>query len=533
MRAGEDPRPTVLVADAIAPEGLADLRPHCELVIRPGLPWEELRAAVRGADALLVRSETQVTRELLEATERLRVVARAGAGVDNIDVEAATERGVLVVNAPGGNTVAAAEHTVAMLFAVARHIAPADAALKRGEWARARFVGVEIRGKVLGIVGLGRVGTEVARRALGLDMRVRVFDPYVSAEHARRLGMEPSDLPPLLEESDFVTVHTPLTEQTRGLIGADALARMKPTAFLLNCARGGVVDEAALLWALDAGRPAGAALDVFADEPATDNPLARHPKVVATPHLGASTVEAQEAVARQVAEQVLDVLRGRPARFAVNAPSVPPEAAHLVQPYVELAGSLGSLATQLSEGQFRTVTIAHRGELADHDTSILSAAALRGLLAPISNQPINLVNASLIARGRGLAVAEQKTAGAEPYTSLLEVSIGTDRRSTSVAGTVIQRQPHIVRIDQFSIDLLPVDGYMLITRHIDRPGVIGQVGTILGEADVNISSMQVGRRQRRGEALMVLSVDEPVPGDLLGRLRSVANMETVRVIKLP
>ena len=525
--------PVILVADPISWEGLEVLGRHGQVEVRTGLGPDELRAAVQDVDALLVRSETRVTRELLEVAERLRVVARAGAGVDNIDVAAATERGVLVVNAPGGNTVAAAEHTVAMLMAAARHVAPADAALKRGEWARSRFVGVEVRGKVLGVVGLGRVGAEVARRAQGLEMRVLVHDPYVSAEHARRFGLEPAELDDVLQFADFLTVHTPLTEATRGMVGAAALDRMKPTAYLINCARGGVVDETALLAALEAGTLAGAALDVFAVEPAADNPLVRHPRVVATPHLGASTVEAQEAVARQAAEQVVQVLAGRPAQYAVNAPSLAPEAAQVLEPYVELAGALGSLATQLAEGQFRAVTIGYRGELAGHDTAIVGAAAIRGLLAPISSVPVSLVNAALVARERGLGVAERKAADAEPYTSLLEVVVETALGRTLVAGTVIHGQPRVVQIDEFSIDLVPTDGYIMLTRHQDRPGMIGTVGTMLGEADVNISSMQVGRRSRRGQALMILSVDEPIPADVLDRLRLVENLDALRVIKLP
>ncbi len=497
-----------------------------------GMTPADLVEAVRDVDALLVRSETHVTREVLDAATRLRVVARAGAGVDNVDIAAATERGVLVINAPGGNTIAAAEHTIGMLLAAARNIAQADASIKRGEWTRAGFVGVEVRGKVLGIVGSGRVGTEVARRALGLEMRVLVHDPYISTEHARRLGLEPAELDGLLEQADFISVHTPLTEQTRGMLGPTQLARMKPSAYLVNCARGGVVDEDAMLAALDGGTLAGAALDVFAVEPPHDNPLARHPRVVATPHLGASTREAQEAVARQVAEQVIEVLQGRPAQFAVNAPSLTPEVAHVLQPYVVLAGYLGSLATQLAEGRFRAVTIACRGELVEHDTALLSAAAVRGLLDPITSAPLNVVNAMLVARARGLAVSEQKIDDAEPYTSLLEVVVETETGRTSVGGTVMQGRPQIVQIDDFQIDLPATSGHLLITRHQDRPGMIGHVGTLLGEADVNISSMLVGRRERRGHALMVLAVDEPIPMDVLTRLRGIGNMDTVRVIEL-
>jgi D-3-phosphoglycerate dehydrogenase / 2-oxoglutarate reductase len=524
--------PVVLVADPVAEDGLDVLRPHCTVVTRTGLAGDALLAAVADADALLVRSETRVTREVFAAAQKLRVVARAGAGVDNIDVEAATERGVLVVNAPGGNTVAAAEHTVAMLLALARRIPAADASMKRGEWARSRFVGVEVRGKTLGLVGLGRVGTEVARRAQGLEMRVLVHDPYVSAEHARRLGLEPADLDDLLARADFVTVHTPLTEATRGMLGAHALGRMRPSAYLINCARGGVVDEAALLALLDEGRIAGAALDVFAAEPVGDSPLARHPRVVATPHLGASTVEAQEAVARQVAEQVLAVLNGKPAQFAVNAPSLAPDAADLLQPYVELAGFLGGLATQLAEGRFRAVTVTYGGELAEHDTAILGAAAVRGLLDPITSERVNLVNARLVARGRGLSISERKTADAAPYTSVLVVAVETESGETVVGGTVVNRRPHIVRIGEFSIDLVPTRGSMLMTRHRDRPGMIGRVGTLLGEADVNISAMQVGREAPRGEALMILSVDDPVAPEVVARLRAIENMTTIRVIEL-
>ena len=525
-------RPCVLVADPVADDGLDALRSTCEVVTRTGLSPDALRAAIADVDALLVRSETRVTAELLTAARRLRVVARAGAGVDNIDVAAATERGVLVVNAPGGNTVAAAEHTVAMLLALARRIPAADASMKRGEWARGTFVGVEVRGKTLGLVGLGRVGTEVARRAQGLEMRVLVHDPYVSAEHARRLNLEPADLDELLGRSDFVTVHTPLTETTRGMIGTTELARMRPTAYLINCARGGVVDESALLAALDAGTIAGAALDVYATEPVGDSRLPHHPRVVATPHLGASTVEAQGAVARQVAEQVLVVLEGKPAQFAVNAPSLAPETAELLQPYVELAGFLGELATQLADGRFQAIAVTYGGELATHDTAILGAAAVRGVLDPIVSERVNLVNAQLVARGRGLRVAERKSDDAGPFTSRLDVAVETERGETRASGTVVNRQPHIVQIGEFPIDLVPTRGYMLMTRHQDRPGMIGKVGTILGEADVNISAMQVGREAPRGEALMIISVDEPVSADVMARLRAVENVNSLRVIQL-
>ena len=526
-------RPRVVVADAIDPVGLAPLADRAELIFRNGEAHDGLPELLRTADALLVRSETKVSAELMAGAERLKVIGRAGAGVDNIDVEAATRRGIVVVNAPGGNTFAAAEHTMALLLAAARQVPPADASLKQGEWRRADFVGVEVRGKVLGLVGLGRVGAEVARRAQGFDLKVIAHDPYVSDDHARRLGVEVADLRTVLEQADFVSLHTPLTEHTRGLIGAEQLGWLKPAAILVNCARGGLVDEAALLAALEAGRLAGAAVDVFEKEPAGDNPLARHPKVVATPHLGASTVEAQTSVARQVAEQVLQVLDGKPAQFAVNGPTLPPELAEVLHPYVELAQVLGRLATQLAVGQFRTVQVAVRGEVAAHDNGLLATAVLIGMLAPISGDPVSFVNARLVARGHGLEVVEEHSDEADdPYTNVVAVAVRTNRRGTRVAGTVVHGEPHIVGIDDYRLDLARPEGYLLLTHHRDQPGMIGRVGTLLGQADVNISAMQVGRLEPRGEAIMVLAVDEPVPPAVLAQLRAVQNMADVRQVKL-
>jgi D-3-phosphoglycerate dehydrogenase len=531
----EASRARVVVADPIDRPGLAPLAARAELIYVNGRGRDEgrtLAGLLRTADALLVRSETRVTADLLLAAERLKVIGRAGAGVDNIDLEAATDRGIVVVNAPGGNTFAAAEHTLALLLATARRIPPADASLKRGEWRRSDFLGVEVRGKVLGLVGLGRVASEVARRAQAFDLKVVACDPYVSADLAHRLGVEVSDLRGVLEQADFVSLHIPLTEHTRGLIGAQQLAWMKPTAILVNCARGGLVDEAALLSSLDNRRLAGAALDVFEQEPAIENPLANHPRVVATPHLGAATIEAQASVARQVAEQVLQVLDGKTAQFAVNAPALPPDVADLLQPYVGLARVLGSLATQLADGQFRTVQVAVRGEVAAHDNGLLATAVLVGMLAPISGGPVTFVNARLLARGRGLEVVEEHSTQADPYTNLVSVGVRTDRGETRVAGTLVHGEPHIVGIDDYRLDLAPTEGYLLMTHHRDQPGIIGQVGTVLGQADINISAMQVGRRERRGEALMILAVDEVVGPALLARLRAVANMADVRLIKL-
>lgn len=525
-------RPLVLVADPVAEEGLAELTARTRIELVVGKP-DALKALLPRAEALLVRSETRVTQEMLDHAACLRVIGRAGAGVDTIDVPAATARGIVVVNAPGGNAVAAAEHTLALMFALARRIAPADASLKRGEWSRSKYVGSELTGKTLGLVGLGRVGSEVARRALGLDMRVMVYDPYVPDEHARRNGMEPVELDALLASSDFVSLHVPLTEATRGLLNAARIASMRPGAFLVNCARGGLVDEAALLAALDDGRLGGAGIDVYSREPVSaDDPLPRHLKVVATPHLGASTVEAQVNVAAQVASDVLAVLEGRPAQFAVNAPSLRPEDAETLAPYVDLVVMLGKLATQLADDHIRSAEVTYRGEIADRNVSVLTAAAVQGLLEPISDIPVNLVNARLLAQQRGLEISETRSTTPEHYTSLVRVTVRTRAGATSVAGVISDGRANVVQIDDYELHLPPTPGYLLVTQHMDRPGMIGLVGTLLGEADINISSMQVGRRTRRGEALMLLSVDEPVPAEVVENIRHAASVASIKVIEL-
>jgi D-3-phosphoglycerate dehydrogenase len=525
-------QPLVLVADPIADEGLAVLREHARIKVVSG-DRAALDRSLSEADALLVRSETRVTAELLDRAPRLRVIGRAGAGVDTIDVDAATQRGIVVVNAPGGNAVAAAEHTLALMFALARRVAPADASMKRGEWKRSAYMGSELTGKTLALIGLGKVGSEVARRALGLDMRVTVYDPYVPDEHARRSGMEPLELDALLQSADFVSLHVPLTEATRGILSAARLAQLPRGAFVVNCARGGLIDNEALLAALDEGRLAGAAVDVFASEPVSpDDPLPRHPKVVATPHLGASTVEAQVNVAAQIANEVLAVLEGRPAQFAINAPSLRPEDVEALAPYVGLMQMLGKLATQFADDHVRSAEISYRGEIADRNVGALTAAAIQGLLEPVSDTPVNLVNARLIAQQRGLDVVETRSATPEQYTSLVRVTVRTRAGATSVAGVLSEGRANVVQIDDYELHLAPTPGYLLVTQHVDKPGIIGLVGTLLGEADINISSMQVGRRRRRGEALMLLSVDEPVPAEVVERIRHAASVDTIKVIKL-
>jgi len=508
------------------------LAEHVQVDVRLGLSKAELLGLVGQYEGLVVRSETKVTADVVEAGTRLQVIGRAGVGVDNIDVEAATQRGIVVVNAPAGNTIAVAEHTIGLIIAAARNIPQAMNVLREGRWERAKFMGVEVRGKTLGILGLGRIGTELAQRAQGFEMEIIGYDPYVSEERASRMGVRLVDFATLLSSSDFLTIHVPATVQTDGVIAAAELAQMKPTAWIVNCARGGIVDEQALLEALDHGTIAGAALDVYKVEPATDNPLTRHPRVVATPHLAASTQEAQVNVAVQLAEQIIDVVQGRPAPFAVNAPPISAESARVLAPYSSLAQLVGRVTTQLAEGQIRRIEVAYSGEIAEHDTSALQASVIRGLLEPISEEPVTLVNAHIVARQRGLHISERKTSESEPYANLISVEIDTDRGSVTVGGTLINGQPYIVRVDDQWVHIRPSNGHVIVTHHQDKPGMIGAIGTILGRVDINISEMQVGRERERGPAIMLVSVDAAVPPDVLQEIRALAGIENAKVVRI-
>ncbi|MBI4336942.1 MAG: phosphoglycerate dehydrogenase [Chloroflexi bacterium] len=525
----------VLVADPIHQQGIDLLKSQPEVAVDVKLRQtpEALAACIGEYDALIVRSETQVNAAVLGAGKRLQVVGRAGVGVDNIDVEEATRRGVAVVNAPTGNIVAAAEHTIALLLAMARNVPQADSSLKRGEWKRGQFTGVEVRNKVLGLIGLGRVGSEVARRALGLQMQVLAYDPYVSPDYAKRLGVALATIDEVLGKADFLSLHTPLTEDTRHLLGPKELARTKPGVRIINAARGALVDEGALREALDAGKVAGVALDVFTTEPPSpDHPLVGHAKVIVTPHLGASTVEAQAEVGREVAEQVLAVLRGQPARNTVNAPLVPPEVRSILAPYLAVAATLGKLAIQLVEGQLQSITLRYDGEIATHDTAILKAAALVGLLQPVSSERVNLVNAAWMADQRGLRIVEQKGPAPEQYTSLVSIEAQANDGAISLAGTHMRGETHIVQIRGYWLDLVPSVPYLLVIDHLDRPGMIGAVGTITGGHDINISFMEVGRYQTRGRAVMVLGLDDPVPDPVLAKIRSIPHITSAKVVRL-
>jgi D-3-phosphoglycerate dehydrogenase len=522
----------ILIADPVAKEGIEALKAQAEVDVKLGLKPEELKSIIGDYEALIVRSETKATADVIQAGRKLQVIARAGVGLDNVDVEAATRQGVVVVNAPTGNTMAAAEHTIAMMLALARHIPQANAKLKSGVWQRSDYMGIELRSKTLGIIGLGNVGSEVARRAQAFKMRLIGYDPFVSADYARNLAVELVSLEQLLKESDFITLHLPLTSQTKRLIGAKELSKVKPTVRIINCARGGLIDEEALFKAVEAGKVAGAAIDVFIKEPVTDSILFQSDRIIVTPHLGASTTEAQASVALEVAEQVMAVLNGQPARYAVNAPQIPAEMLALLAPFMYVASTLGRLARQLMEGQIKSIQIKYNGEIANYDTSAIKASVIGGLLEGISEERVNLVNATLIAAQRGIKIVEQKETTCENYASLITLEVVTDAGVTIVAGTVLRGETHVVRINNFWADIVPTGGYFLFSDHRDRPGLIGAVGNITGKADINISSMQLVRLQPRGQALMILALDEALPEGQIQEILDLPDVYTAKVVKL-
>lgn len=508
----------ILVVEPLAAEGLELLRRHHEVDERLGLPREEIIAILPEYDALVVRSQVKADAEMIAAGTRLVVIGRAGVGVDNVDLDAATRAGITVVNAPTGNTIAAAELTIALLFALARKVAAADASMRRGEWKRSQFTGIEVRGKTLGIVGLGKIGQAIAKRARAMEMTVLASDPFVTPEQAANLGVELVTFDDIVTRSDAITVHVPKTKATTGLINAAVIERMKPGVLLLNVARGGVIDEADLAAALRAGRIGGAGIDVYTAEPPTGNPLLEAPNTVLTPHLGASTEEAQVAVAEEVAEQILDVLDGRPARYAVNAPLLTPETAKAIAPYLPLAETLGLFAAQMVRRAPSTLTIEISGEPAAYDASSLVAAVLRGLLEATTEERVNLVNAGTLAKARGITVVERKTPDAGPFASLLTVTAEAEGGSMTVAGTVAGGEPRVVRLGGYAMDLAPAD-HLIITHHRDRPGTVGRIGVMLGEADVNISAMTLARSAPRADAFMVLALDDAPTDGVVAAIR--------------
>jgi D-3-phosphoglycerate dehydrogenase len=523
----------VLVTEELAERGLEHMRAAgLEVDVRLGLSPEGLVDAVPGAAALVIRSATQVTAEVLGAATDLVVVGRAGIGLDNVDVAAATRRGVMVVNAPQSNVISAAEQTMALLLAQARNIPQADRDLKAGKWNRSRWTGVELHGKTLGVVGLGRVGVLVAQRCLAFGMRLVAYDPYVSAERARQLGVElEPDLGHLVETADFITIHLPKTPETIGLFDAELLARAKPELRIVNTARGGIIDEVALADALASGRIAGAALDVFAAEPTTESPLFALENAVVAPHLGASTVEAQDKAGQTIAEMVVLALDGDFVPFAVNLAAS--EANATVAPFLPLAERLGRLFTGLAGGIVDTLEVSFEGQIADYDCKVLTLAALKGILAPVVDEPVSFVNAPQLAETRGLTVRETKVGATRDYVNLVELRGSYQGRQTHVAGTLYGKQgsPRIVGIDDHIVDV-PPSAHMVVVRNDDVPGVIGAVATILGDAKINIDDMVVGRTSSGAAALMALATATPVGDDVVHALRNAENILDARAIEL-
>jgi D-3-phosphoglycerate dehydrogenase len=524
----------VLVSDPLAEEGVGILKKACEVDVKTDLPEDQLISIIGDYDALLVRSGTEVTAKVIEAAKRLRFIGRAGAGVDNIDTDAATRKGIIVANAPEGNTLAATEHTMAMMQALARNIPQANASLKKKEWKRSKFMGVELNEKTLGIVGFGRIGREVAKRARAMDMRCVAYDPFLTRERAAQLGVEMMTQEELFKVADVITVHTPLIKETRHIINAKSIATMKDGVRIINCARGGIIDEKALYDAIKSGKVAGAALDVFETEPPLESPLLTLDNVIVTPHLGASTVEAQLNVAVSVAKQCIEVLKGGAAKYVVNAPMIPPEQAEMLEPFATLAEKMGRFAIQIAGGRLSSVELIYGGELSAFAGSLkfVTRLALKGLLDPILQQPVNIVNAEFIAKERGIAISETVTQESSGFKNIITLKIKTDKTEETVSGTVFFKgRSRIVAVGGFTMDMIP-EGYVIVSKHLDKPGVIGRASTILGKNNINIAGMQVGRITPEKEALMVLNVDSEVPEDVMNEIRSMPGIFTATFAKI-
>ena len=522
----------VFVADSLSQAGIDLLAAEHEVIVRTGLSEDELVAELGDVQALLVRSQTQVTERVIAAAPRLEVIGRAGVGVDNIDLDAATQRGVIVVNAPLANTMSTAEHAFGLMLAAARNVPQAHGSLRGGAWDRSKYAGVELSGRTLGIVGLGRIGTEVASRARAFEMRVLAYDPFVSADRASQLGVERMELDELLTESDFVTLHTALHEGTRGMIGADQLARMKPTAILVNAARGALVDEQALYDAVDSGQIGGAAIDVFSEEPATGNVLTTHDRIIVTPHLAASTAEAQTRAATQTAKQILDILGGRAARFAVNAPLVDEETMAIIGPYIDSAELAGSVAMQLAGGGAEKVRIEYRGEISNYDTTPLRAAVIVGMLQRVTTDKVTMVNASTMAEEHGLRIEEDTGPAVEPFANRVTV-YALHGGGESVATTNTPTGPRIVGIGEYDMEVVVDSGHLLAIENVDRPGRIGRVATLLGSWGVNINAMSVSADEE-GRALMILaiSVERALTPEEIAEVGELEDIRSVRQVEL-
>ncbi len=522
----------VLVSDPIDQVGIDILSQVAQVDVKTGLPAEELVKLIPEYEALMLRSGTRVTREIIEAGSQLKIIGRAGVGVDNIDVAAATRQGIVVVNSPEGNTIAAAEHALAMMLSLSRHIPGANQSVKENKWERNRFMGAEVYKKTLGVVGLGKIGSHVATAARAMGMKILAYDPFISQERAEQLGCTLVDLDLLFSEAEYITLHVPKTTETTHLINATSIAKMKPIVRIINCSRGGIIDENALIEALEAGKVSGAALDVFEQEPLGESRLREFDQVILTPHLGASTSEAQVNVAIDVAEQIRDVLLGLPARSAVNIPGLTPDVMEKMRPYLKLAETLGTLVGQLAGGRIERLTVRMQGGLASNDSKPIVIASLKGLLTQALRERVNYVNAALEAKERGIRVIETKDASIRDYSDSLHLEAQGSLGEHSVTGALLSNgEIRITDLDEFPINV-PPSNHMLFTRHRDMPGIIGEIGSLLGSFNVNIASMQVGRKIVRGDAVMALSLDDPLPEGILSEIIKVAGIRDAYTVKL-
>ncbi len=520
----------VLAADGISPKGIELLQQDFDVVVKDKLPAEELLEIIPEFDALLVRSASKVTAEVIEKAEKLKIIGRAGVGVDNIDIPAATAKGIIVINSPGGNTIAATEHTMAMMLSMARNIPVANETTQKGEWNRKKYVGVELKGKTLGVIGMGRIGSGVAKRALAFDMDVIAYDPYINEERAHGLGVTVGTLDDVVSKADFITVHMPLTPDTKNMISMEQMKKMKQGVRLVNCARGGIINEEDLAQAVKDGIVAGAAIDVFTSEPLpADHPLLGVPGIVVTPHLGASTVEAQIGVSIDVAEGVKAALHGEPVATAVNMAPVSPQVMKVISPYLTLAERLGCTLCSLAEGPIKNVEVTYTGEITEVNTKLLTTAVIKGMLNPVMEKEVNYVNAPGFAKERNIKIKEIKSKESEDFANLITVRIQAGGKEFSVQGTLFGNEGRIVRINRFRVDVDP-HARILICPHINRPGVIGVVGSLMGDAGINISGMQVGKTDVEETNLMVLSVDHDIPADVLAKVKAIDGIFDAKLV---
>ncbi len=522
----------ILVSDDVSEKGVALLRQHFDVDVKTNMPVSELIACIGEYDALVTRSQTQVTKEIIDAATNLKVIGRAGVGVDNIDIPAATARGIMVLNAPEGNTLAATEHTIAIMMAMTRHVPQAHASIQEGKWDRKSFDGIQVQGRTLGIIGVGRIGSRVARRMQAMEMTTIGYDPYITEERGQQVGVELVDFDTLLAKSDYITIHTPLTDETRNMLNADAISKMKDGVRIVNCARGACVDTKALAEALKSGKVAGAAIDVYPDEPLTaeNNPFLGMPNVVQTPHLGASTIEAQIGVAVDVAVGVIDALEGKPVMTAVNMAPIPKSVATVIQPYFKLAERMGTIGIALAGAPVREIEVEYTGALSETETQALTTAFLKGLLNPILQDSVNFVNAPSIAKKRHLNVKESKSHQSGYFTTAITAKIITSKSEHQVVGTLFDgKEAKIVEIDHSRIDFKP-EGYLLLVPHINKPNMIGQMATVLGSAGININGMQVGGSPDEETNIMAIAVGDDIPKDIMTKLRNIKGILDVKLI---